>query len=427
MSSIEKSSRAAKQSELNELQAEYSRKKNEIIRKNEASIEDIQENFEDKKDKIIEHHQAAVNHIRKRSTSAIEHANKEQKNQNNSYEKRLKESHKQYEEKISSSKEDFSRKISDAKESSNEKIKKVEHYTQSRTEEIRNRNNDEIKDLKEKYDRNYKLTSKHGDERVQYQKQINESTLKGEVERGQLLSDRLRANNEKEYKDLYLHGESKIKEEIESQSKKLTRLEESSTKNYENQRKKWATKEHQLIEEQSQKTQAAKEAYDDELQRQGKQFKSLYQNNESANRVALNIQKDRLNKELNEIKKDFLGEISRFENKEEDPFYRLENRGSELRENTDFYILKAFVPEHEKDTIKVIIQPDKVTVSGQRSFKDKIEDNGKLMSSSSYQTFKEDFPFEKPVITKGMTRERHGDWVIYTIPKGLETRLNKKA
>lgn len=99
-----------------------------------------------------------------------------------------------------------------------------------------------------------------------------------------------------------------------------------------------------------------------------------------------------------------------------------------MSENSDFYILRAYVPEHEKDSVKVSIQKDRATISGQRSFKDKIEDEGKIVSSSNYQSFREDFPFETPVMTEGMTRERSGDWVEFKIPKfSTGPRFSRKA
>jgi HSP20 family molecular chaperone IbpA len=170
-----------------------------------------------------------------------------------------------------------------------------------------------------------------------------------------------------------------------------------------------------------------KEAHEDELKNQHQRFQSVYQKNENAQRDSLNIQKVRYVKELNETRKDFVKAANKYENKEADPFYKVEDRGSYLRENPDFYVLRAYVPEHEKDVVKVTIQNDKATISGQRSFKDRLEDDGKIVSSANFQTFREEFPFEKPVITEGMTRERQGDWVVYQIPKGLANRLNRKA
>lgn len=39
------------------------------------------------------------------------------------------------------------------------------------------------------------------------------------------------------------------------------------------------------------------------------------------------------------------------------------------------------------------------------------------MQTSNYQSFREEFKFAKPVIVDGMTRERVGDYVRFSIPK----------
>lgn len=88
------------------------------------------------------------------------------------------------------------------------------------------------------------------------------------------------------------------------------------------------------------------------------------------------------------------------------------------------------MPQHEKDAIKVIIEKDKAIVQGQRSFKDQFKDDEKTISSQKYQTFREEFGFDKPVIMEGVGRERSGDYIIFTIPKlsqFSDRKLNRKA
>jgi HSP20 family molecular chaperone IbpA len=63
-------------------------------------------------------------------------------------------------------------------------------------------------------------------------------------------------------------------------------------------------------------------------------------------------------------KRDFLSQFNRYDGKEEDPFYKVEDRGSKIKEDSNFYYLSAYVPEHEKDSISVVVQKDKVTVQG---------------------------------------------------------------
>jgi HSP20 family molecular chaperone IbpA len=170
-----------------------------------------------------------------------------------------------------------------------------------------------------------------------------------------------------------------------------------------------------------------KKAYEKELKNQNDHFQSTYAKNNAANRESLTIQDEIYAKELAATRAEFVKEAGKYEKKENDPFYKVENRGSVLQESSNFYVLRAFVPEHEKDAVRVNIQKDKAIVAGQRAFKDKVENENKNVSSSSFQTFREEFNFEKPIIAEGMTREREGDFVVYTIPKGSATGFNRKA
>jgi len=44
-------------------------------------------------------------------------------------------------------------------------------------------------------------------------------------------------------------------------------------------------------------------------------------------------------------------------------------------------------------------------------------DGNKNMRTNNYQSFREEFKFDRPVSGEGMTRERIGDFVRFTIPK----------
>jgi len=103
--------------------------------------------------------------------------------------------------------------------------------------------------------------------------------------------------------------------------------------------------------------------------------------------------------------------------KNSDEFYKVQNRGSRIVEKKHNYIIEAYAPEHEKDNIQVSVHRDKAIVSGKRKFGDSVQDGDKTMSTSNFQTFREEFKFNRPVSNEGMTRERNGDYVRFTIPK----------
>ena len=109
--------------------------------------------------------------------------------------------------------------------------------------------------------------------------------------------------------------------------------------------------------------------------------------------------------------------VQNFQTHETDDFYRVQNRGSRLSDGPGHYVIEAYAPEHEKDNLRVSIQRNKAVVSGQRKFADQADDGQKTMRTNNYQSFREEFAFDRPVSGQGMTRERVGDFVRFIIPK----------
>lgn len=109
--------------------------------------------------------------------------------------------------------------------------------------------------------------------------------------------------------------------------------------------------------------------------------------------------------------------IQNYETKETDEFYRVQNRGSRLSEGPGYYVIEAYAPEHEKDNLRVTIQRNKAVISGQRKFQDEASEDNKFLRTNNFQSFREEFKFDRPVSGEGMTRERVGDFVRFSIPK----------
>ena len=132
-------------------------------------------------------------------------------------------------------------------------------------------------------------------------------------------------------------------------------------------------------------------------------------------------------RQLAENKREIIGKINYYDERKAGPFYRIENPGSRLYETSSTYILETHIPEHEKNNVKVKVEKDRAIVSGTRSFNDKANEDGKKLETNTYQSFREQFDFEKPVANYGIIEERDGDSVTYTIPKLAYAKINKKA
>jgi HSP20 family molecular chaperone IbpA len=169
-----------------------------------------------------------------------------------------------------------------------------------------------------------------------------------------------------------------------------------------------------------------KEAYQKNLKRQNEQYKWTYDNNARAQRESVNIQKEMLTKELAQNQAAIVGKVEHYQQIKEDPFYRIENRGTELYETPSSYVLTTYVPAHEKDNVKIKVHSDRAAVEGVRSFQENRQEEDRKMTTNSFQTFREEFKFEKPVIPEAMERSRSGDYVRVEIPK-MASRDNKAS
>ncbi len=109
--------------------------------------------------------------------------------------------------------------------------------------------------------------------------------------------------------------------------------------------------------------------------------------------------------------------IQNYSTKKTDQFYKVMDRGSRIKEGSDGYTIEAYSPEHEKDQVRITVHNNKAIVSGHRKFQDTAEQEDKKVTTSNYQSFREEFKFSQPVAAEGMRQERAGDFVRVFVPK----------
>lgn len=103
--------------------------------------------------------------------------------------------------------------------------------------------------------------------------------------------------------------------------------------------------------------------------------------------------------------------------KKENQFFKTQDIGSQISESFDGYTIETFAPEAEKDSFRMSIANNRAVLSGKRKFQDSVEDGIKKMSTNNFQTFHEEFKFDRPIDEKRITHERDGDKVVFFIPK----------
>ena len=300
--------------------------------------------------------------------------------------------------------------------------RKIVHFNLTKQEErlqrTKARSNEEYQKMTQKYKDQVKKTQSRQESNLNQIRANNEDVIKGERYRGQEAEKELREDIAKRYERVDKLGEQKISDKKTSIETKEKKLDTEYQKNLADQKANYENREKRLQTEYNQRYMDKKQANEDSMRSQQRGFDSIYQKNETNNKVSLQIQARNYAKALAQQHRDFMTQSSKYSGKEDDPFYKVQDRGSELSEDRHFYVLKAYVPEHEKENVQVIIQKDRASVATQRQFNEKLsDDSGKKIETNSAQTLREEFSFDTPIITEGIARERSGDYVFVTIPK----------
>jgi HSP20 family molecular chaperone IbpA len=310
------------------------------------------------------------------------------------------------------------------KQQAKDELAKTAHRNQEQVGQVRARGERSLKTVQSKYKDNLERQTKIGEDRISEQKGQTEKRLEYERSRGELAVGKTQEVNEKRIEQTTNLGDKRVNESKDSVERKLAQIDASSKRELSQRDKAFNERKKDQEQEFHNSFSQNKDAYSKNLKRQQEQFKWSYNNNARAQKESVNIQKEMLTKQLAQNQAEILGKVNHYQEIKADPFYRIEDRGTKLQETNDSYILTTYVPSHEKDNVKIKVHHDHAAVEGVRSFADKREEEDRKLSTHSYQTFREEFKFENPVVPEAIEKTRSGDYVRVEIPK-MASRPNK--
>ncbi len=409
--------RTQHQDDLVDLQADYARKKKKLNDKNQQDIEDTQESHLNKKKALVQQNEAAVNHIQKTQTETLD---KYSESRNKAVEKgkvKIEKMETAYNSRIAEMQQDRADAIYQINTEKKAKLQEINDYTQGKINEVRESGKKELDAVKSQYKHLYKEQNDKSAVKLEQARDRNDQQIDNEKMRGERAQEKVRLSYEQQIKKLHQDGDAQAEFEKNLAATKLEKVDTEFKQNYDRTYKNWTQREKYMQDAYAQKLENQKGDHQELLKSQDKHFGKVYEKNEADNKIALGIQEGRYTKQALNRQRKFVREAAKYSGKEQDPFYKLEDRGSRIRETTQSYILEAYSPEHEKDSVRVTVDRSKAVISGQRSFNDKIEDDTKKVSTDNFQSFREEFKFDIPVATEAMVRERRGDYVIFEIPK----------
>ncbi|MES3037224.1 MAG: Hsp20 family protein [Bdellovibrionota bacterium] len=417
-----KTQQSQAQAEMAELQSEYARKKKRYVANQEDEIQGIKEHYNSRKDQTIKQGEAVVNHIKKAQDENIANAYEGRKIMQNRGQKQMNQIEEVYQKKVADMSQERGEALNEFKERTHKEVAKVHQHQEKQIDTTQTRAKTELENMKNRYRTERDKYQTETQRNMESLQRTNESQIQSERENGKRAYTQTQKTNEANLKEVTEHGQKSITEASESQKMRSQRLQDESKKDFEKKQKHWTQKDAQLNETYSKHLNQNKQRYQKDLKSQNNTFQSMYNKTTEAQKASLQVQKDLYTRQLTDDKKEFLTEDTRYAEQKDDPFYKIQNRGNHFEESSDHYVLRAFVPNHEKDKVKVVIDKDKAVVAGQRSFQEKIDDENSKLQSQSYQSFREEFALPEPVVKEGVVRERDGDFIVFTIPKASSLR-----
>ncbi|MCB0421195.1 MAG: Hsp20 family protein, partial [Bdellovibrionales bacterium] len=254
------------------------------------------------------------------------------------------------------------------------------------------------------------------------QKTENQLTVKNEKLRGEKATLQTQGEYKERLQDIHKKGDKELAFEKDRQQNVENRLKTTHEKELKVINREHEDKKLQTLEDQNRQMQQIDHINNRALENQRKEFQNKYVTNKERNEQILQTQETLFTKALTKQKTDQLKQSNHFTEKKDDPFYSLHGVPTQLIDNNSHYILKTEIPNHEKGNINVIVKQDKIIVSGQRAFEDRVEQDGRTASTNNYQSFREEILLDQPVQSDQIQKDYHEGILTTIIPKLLRNK-----
>ncbi len=212
-------------------------------------------------------------------------------------------------------------------------------------------------------------------------------------------------------------GDAGVATEKNSHEFKMNRLVDDQKREFEQIDRKH--KQDLLDLDQRFKTEAQRNSgfYKEALLSRQKEYENAQNKSLEAFSAHIQLEKENMVKSLEKEKREALDTVGKYRNQQNDPFYRLNKATAQVSETDTHYFIKAEVPEHEKDNVKLFVHDDKAVIQGHRKFQDEINEPEGRLNTSNYQTFRQEIPLERPVHEKLVKRTWENGILTLKIPK----------
>lgn len=453
-----------KNQNLSDLQSTYERKKREVREKGERELQQLKEDYKAKTIDERFRDEAAINHIDKARKSQAEFMTaqnqekmkeseevvskniEKQQEAEKRQQKKINEARKTYSGKVDKEQEQLQSRLADVEENGEKKEKaEVLKFNKTREEYDREMNNlvknnekklidtrdqgsarveEEMKTDTEQHNKIRKNAQKNmSDEKIKRDEQLKKYKQTSEQE----FSQQQNVDHQKVdvQRDLYRKEAAKVDQDGYTEIKnEKTRFDVTKNKQKE-QEEADLTHDKQLFQGRVDKLHATEQEnltinqkdYDARTEQQKQHFISKYQKTEDQNKLTLLAQKENILRALRAQQEELLKKVKSYGNVQNDPFYSLVDYESNLQDTGKAYIFSTQIPEYDKDNVSVRVHNDKVVLTGNRSFEDKVDQTDKKLETNSYQSFHEEYKLDRPVKQNDVTQIYENGILSVYIPK----------
>jgi|GEM_PF-4753250 len=290
--------------------------------------------------------------------------------------------------------------------STDQRLEQQRHEAQAREKEIR--------------DKTHQVLTQESDQhqqRITTLRKKNNEEFTREHERGIASTEVTRQHYADEVNRLHKEGDQEIGEQKTINEQQLALQKEQFKVEHDDRIQKFEADKKKAFEVYRTQLMHDKGFYKKSLDEQKNEFDKIYKQNSDENQNVVINAKAKAAEEVIKEKQKVMSTLGKYNDKSEDPFYRVQTVQYSLSESPEFYELTAHIPEKDKENVKVVVKNDKVVLQGQRRYEDKIDQADHKMTTQSFQTYREEVPLKHPVHEHYATRTWENGMLKLKIPK----------
>ncbi len=323
----------------------------------------------------------------------------------------------EHREQLSKSQEDFKNKIENERTRTFSTIQHQRDTTEKAFESETQKQSQMINNMRAKLSEEYKKTRTDGEQKIEVQRKTDDKVLNAEVNRGTQELDITRQRYDAEIKDVHARGRGEVdlrKNDYTQQLKKEDNYYQGEIKKRNTDHEVGLQKNEELYR---QKLIEQGDLNNKAMKNQTEEYQKSFNINEKANQHSLHEQHDRFVDSAIKQKSNLIERFGKYEDAKDDPFYKMHEFETRISENDNFYVVKTKVPAHEKHNVDVIVKNDRVVVSGQREFAEKVDKEGRKVATNTVESFREEIPLKHPTIAKAVDKRYEDGAIVVKVPK----------